>query len=228
MSESSFRDPGIPDGEKSVYVCGLVDQPPGFDLVSVTHHDGDGYRSLVQVTPSYGSFAITVEQLFQRAGGQLRAATYRAETVSGATVVSREEAAFLGTTHLQIGGGLAPFPTGLVPLAGVLTLLRGLDLTEGATAELNLWLAFSVHIPVTAKVEQCVPVGVPAGLIECWPIRLRPRLAGMNPMFEKILGGFLPPAVVYIEAAPPHRTVRVGFPTGPLPGDPRALLELVS
>ncbi|MEV6279494.1 hypothetical protein [Nocardia sp. NPDC051832] len=228
MSDTIFRDPGISDGEKAVYVCGLADQPPSFDLVSEIHHDSEGYRSIIQASPSAGSFAITVEQVFQRLDGRLRAASYRAETVSGGTVVSREEAAFLGTRHLQIGGGLAPFSVDIMPLAGALTLLRGLDFTEGATAEMDLWLAFSVHLPLSARVEQRVPVEVPAGVIDCWQLRLRPRLAGLNPMFEKILGGFLPPAVVHIEAAPPHRTVRVGFPTGPLPGDPRGWLELVT
>ncbi|MET7771711.1 hypothetical protein [Nocardia sp. NPDC005366] len=228
MIDTIFRDPGIPDGEKSVYTVGVADQPPTLDLVSVIGHDGDGYRSIVQAGSGDGTFTITVEQRFQRAGDRIRAANYRAETRSGATVVSREEADFLGTSHLQFGGGVAPFPTDLMPLAGGLTLLRGLDFTEGVEEDIALWLAFSVHIPLSAKVEQRTVVDVPAGRIDCWQIRLRPRLSGLNSVLEKMLGGFLPPAVAHVEAAPPHRVVRFGFPTGPMPWDPRGLMELVT
>ncbi|WP_245548935.1 hypothetical protein [Nocardia exalbida] len=45
---SAFRDPGIPDGEKSVYIATIADRAPKLDLVSVVAHDGDGYRSIVE------------------------------------------------------------------------------------------------------------------------------------------------------------------------------------
>ncbi|WP_019925208.1 hypothetical protein [Nocardia sp. BMG111209] len=226
MTGLIFRDPGIPDGEKSVYTVGFGDRPPALDLVGITGHDRDGYLSVVQL--SAGDFTVTVEQQFRRTGDHLQAAGYRAETRSGTTVVSREEANFLGTAHLQIGAGIAPFPAGLMPLAAGLTLLRGLDLTEGAETDIALWLAFSVHIPVSAKVERRTVLDVPLGPIDCWQVRLRPRLSGLNAMVEKMLSGFLPPAVVHIEAAAPHRLVRCGFPTGPMPWDPRGVLELVN
>ncbi|MEV0247502.1 hypothetical protein AB0H76_12995 [Nocardia sp. NPDC050712] len=226
MSVFVFRDPGIPDGEKSVYTVGIADQPPAFDVVSMIGHDTAGYRSIVQAGTGDGTFAITVEQRFQRVGDRLRAADYRAETRSGATIVSREEASFLDTAHLQIGGGIARFPAEIMPLVGGLTLLRGLDFTEGAETAIALWLAFSVHIPVTATVEQRMDTEVPAGRFDCWQVRLRPRLAGLNPLVGKMLSGFLPSAVAYVAAEPPHRLVRFGFPTGPMPGDPRGLMEL--
>jgi hypothetical protein len=225
---SAFRDPGIPDGEKSVYIATIADRAPKLDLVSVVAHDGDGYRSIVEAGLGNGNFAMTIEQRFLRSGDRLRAEHYRAETRSGATVVSREEANFLDTVHLQFGGGIAPFPADVMPLAGGLTLLRGLNFAEGAEECVDLWLAFSVHIPLGAKVEQRTVVEVPAGRIGCWQVRLRPRLSGLNMMLEKVLAGFLPPAVAHFDAAPPHRLVRLGFPTGPMPWDPRGLLELVA
>ena len=226
MIDPIFRDPDIPDGEKSVYTVRIADRPPAADLTSVISRDRAGYRSIVQVGPDTGNFAITVEQRFQQVGDQLLAAEYRAETRSGATVVSREEANFLGTTHLQFGGGIAPFPSRLMPLAGGLTLLRGLDFTAGTDTDIALWLAFSVHIPVSAKVEERTEVDVPAGRIDCWQVRLRPRLSGLNMLLEKMLSGFLPPAVAHFEVQPPHRMVRFGFPTGPMPWDARGLMEL--
>ncbi|GAB2657159.1 hypothetical protein [Nocardia goodfellowii] len=228
MRDTIFRDPVIPDGEKSVYAVSIADQAPAFDLVSVIGHDGPDYRSIVHAGAVTGEFTITVEQRFQRAGDRLRVAGYRAETRSGTRVVSREEADFLGTEHVQIGVGVGPFPVDLMPLAGGLTLLRGLDFTEGAETEIALWLAFSVHIPVSAKIEQRTVIEVPAGRFDCWQVRLRPRLSGLNPMLEKLLSGFLPPAVVHVEAAAPHRMVRLGFPTGPMPWNPRGLMELVT
>ncbi|WP_157103744.1 hypothetical protein [Nocardia harenae] len=226
MIDTVFRDPGIPDGEKSVYTVRVANQPAALELVNAIGHDRDGYRSITQV--GSGDFAVTVEQRFQRVGDRLRAASYRAETRSGGTVVSREEANFVGTTHLQFGGGIAPFPADLMPLAGGLTLLRGLDFAEGMEEELALWLAFSVHVPVTARVEQRAVIEVGAGEVECWQVRLRPRLSGLNALLEKMLSGFLPPAVAHIEVAAPHRMIRFGFPTGPMPWDPRGTMELVS
>ncbi|WP_280399862.1 hypothetical protein [Nocardia carnea] len=226
MIHTVFRDPGIPDGEKSVYTVRIAEGPPALDLVSVIGHDDAGYRSIVQVGPGAGNFTITVEQRFHRVGERLLAAEYRAETRSGGTVVSREEATFRGTSHLQFGGGIAPFPADLMPLAGGLTLLRGLDFAEGVEEHIPLWLAFSVHIPLSARVEQRTLVEVPAGSLDCWQVRLRPRLSGLNTLLEKMLSGFLPPAVAHFEAAPPHRMVRFSFPTGPMPWDSRGLMEL--
>ncbi|WP_040785876.1 hypothetical protein [Nocardia pneumoniae] len=225
---TAFRDPGIPDGEKSVYTVTIADRPPKLDLISVVAHDGDGYRSILEAGLGHGNFAMTIEQRFQRCGDRLRAEHYRAETRSGAAVVTREEANFLGTAHLRFGGGIAPFPANVMPLAGGLTLLRGLDFAEGAEECVDLWLAFSVHIPLGAKVEQRTVVEVPAGHITSWQVRLRPRFSGLNMMLEKVIGGFLPPSVAHFDAASPHRLVRLSFPTGPMPWDPRGLLELVA
>ncbi|WP_039798317.1 hypothetical protein [Nocardia araoensis] len=225
---TAFRDPGIPDGEKSVYTVTVADRPPKLDLISVVSHDGDGYRSMLEVGLGHANFAMTIEQRFRRCGDRLSAERYRAETRSGPKVVTREEANFVGTAHLQFGGGIAPFPANVMPLAGGLTLLRGLDFTEGAEECVDLWLAFSAHIPLGAKVEQRTVVDVPAGRITSWQVRLRPRLSGLNTMVEKVIGGFLPPAVAHFDAAAPHRLVRLGFPTGPMPWDPRGLLELVA
>ncbi|MEU4838294.1 hypothetical protein [Nocardia testacea] len=226
MNDSIFRDPGIPDGEKSVYTVSVAHQPSTLELISAVGHDRDGYRSIVQLGSGNGHFTVTVEQRFQRAADRLLAAEYRAETRSGATVVSREEADFLGTTHLQFGAGIAPFPADLMPLAGGLTLLRGLDFAEGAEEHIALWLSFSVSIPISARTEQRTAVDVPAGRIDCWQVRLKPRLSGLNAMVEKMLSGFLPPAVAHMEVAPPHRMVRFSFPTGPMPWDARGLIEL--
>ncbi|MFX0578209.1 hypothetical protein [Nocardia nepalensis] len=225
---TAFRDPGIPDGEKSVYTVGAVDQPHRFEVTSVVAHDDDGYHSTVEARPGDGNPTIRIEQRFRRIDGWLRAEDYRAETRSGGSVVSREEAHFVDTTHFQFGSGIAPFPSNVMPLIGGLTLLRGLDFTEGAVASLDLWLAFSVHWPLASRVDKRTMVDVPAGRMISWPVHLRPAFAHVNTMLDKVIGGFIPSSVAHFEAAPPHRLVRFSFPTEANSSNPRGLMELVA
>ncbi|WP_280381978.1 hypothetical protein [Nocardia wallacei] len=225
---TAFRDPGIPDGEKSVYAVGIADRPQRHELTSVVARETGGYRSTTEAYVGAENLALTIEQRFQRTGEWLRAQDYLAETRSGDTVVSREEAHFVDTTHLRLGGDIEPFPPNVMPLLGGMTLLRGLDFTEGATESLELWLAFSLHWPLTARVDKQLVVEVPAGSFTCWQVLLRPGFAHVNSLLDKMIGGLLPPSVAHFEAAPPHRLVRFGFPTQPMPSAPRGLIELVS
>ncbi|WP_280404816.1 hypothetical protein [Nocardia brasiliensis] len=224
---ATFRDPVIPDGEKSVYTGGVADQPPSFEVSSVVTRAELDYHATLELRTGEGTTTVTVEQRFSRAGGWLRAADYRAETRSRDVVVSREEAHFLDTTHLQFGSGIAPFPSDVVPFLGGLTLLRGLDFYEGAELSLDLWLAFSVHWPVLARVQKQTTVEVPAGRVRCWPVYLRPGFAHVNTMLDKMIGGFLPASTAHFEVDPPHRLVRFGFPTEPAAA-PRGVMELVA
>ncbi|MGK8488933.1 hypothetical protein [Nocardia asiatica] len=57
---TAFRDPGIPDGEKSVYTVTVADRPPKLDLISVVTHDGDGYRSILEAGLGPRHFAMTM------------------------------------------------------------------------------------------------------------------------------------------------------------------------
>ncbi|WP_327099423.1 hypothetical protein OIE68_11845 [Nocardia vinacea] len=225
---TAFRDPGIPDGEKSVYTVGIADQPHRFEVTSVVAHEDGGYRSTVEMRPGDGDPTIRIEQRFQRVDGWLRAEDYRAETRSGNTVVSREDAHFVDTTHLQFGSGISPFPSNIMPLIGGLTLLRGLDFSEGAVESLDLWLAFSVHWPLAARVAKQTTIDVPAGRLSSWPVHLRPGFAHVNSFLDKVIGGLIPSSIAHFDAAPPHRLVRFSFPTEAMPSDPRGLMELVT
>ncbi|WP_067895698.1 hypothetical protein [Nocardia vaccinii] len=221
-----FRDPGIPDGERTAYTVIVEDRPGQLDLIGVTTREPDGYSSLIEARTGTGDFEMTVRQRFRRVDEGLHAESYCAESRSGGVVVSREEGRFLGVEHLQFGGMIVPFPANVMPLLGGLILLRGLDFTEGVEESVDLWLAYSVHLPLSARIEQCVTIEVPAGRMRCRQVRLRPRLPQLNMMVDKVIGGFLPPAVAHFEAAEPHRLVRLSFPVGPMPWDPRAVLEL--
>lgn len=228
-----FRDPWIPDGEKSVYSIRPADQPQGFEMTNLIVREPGGYLSTVEARIGGAGrggtdLSMTIEQRFKRAGERLRAEHYRAETRSGSTVVSREEATFLHTTHLQLGAGPAPFPLNIMPIAGGLTLLRGLDFTEGHVEQIDVWLAFSVHWPLIAKIEKRLTVEVPAGSVPCWQVRLRPGFAQVNMLLDKVIGGILPPFIAHFEEAPPHRLVRMSFPTQLALSGQRALMELTA
>lgn len=225
---SVFRDPGIPDGEKSAYAMTVPGRPSRLDLTCVISRDDRGYGSLVEASVPGTRFEMTIRQRFRSLGARLRAEHYSAESRLGARILTREEGRFLGGAHLRIGGALSPFPENLMPLAGALTLLRGLDFTEGAQSSLELWLAFSVQVPVETLVQECVAVDVPAGRTLARQVRLRPCMPPVNMVVDKVIGGFLPPAVAHFEETDPHRLVRLDFPTGPMPWDPRGVLELIS
>ncbi|MFE3445791.1 hypothetical protein ACFXNW_22385 [Nocardia sp. NPDC059180] len=228
-----FRDPWIPDGEKSVYSLRLADRPQGFEMTNLIARETGGYLSTVEARiggagRGGAELSMTIEQRFKRAGELLRAEHYRAETRSGSMVVSREEANFLHTTHLQFGGGPAPFPVNIMPIAGGLTLLRGIEFAEGHVESINAWLAFSVHWPLIVKVDKRITVEVPAGHVPCWQLRIRPGFAQVNMLLDKVIGGILPPFIAHFEQAPPHRLVRMSFPTQLTLAGPRALMELTA
>ncbi|WP_043652697.1 hypothetical protein [Nocardia thailandica] len=229
----AFRDPGIPDGEKSVYTVRVGDGGPVAELTHIVACERGGYRTALDVRvggtgPRGPELTMMIEQRFDRRDGHILAEHYRAETRSGRKVVSREEVDFADTVHLQFGAGLAPFPVHIMPVAGGLTLLRGLDFTEGAGRDLDAWLAFSVSWPLVAKVEKRTTVTVPAGELPCWQVRIRPSFAQVNSLVDKIVGGLLPPFLAHFDAAQPHRLVRMSFPTEVSLSAPRAVLELVT
>jgi hypothetical protein len=221
-----FRDPGIPDGEKCRYTVETGGRSAGFELTSVVTHENGGYRTLLEASSGDGELELTVDQRFGRLDGFLRAEDYRAETRSRGAVVSREEAHFVDTVHLPIGGAPTPFPADIMPIVGGLTLLRGLDLTEGSVQSIDTWLAFSVHWPLVARVDKRTDSVVGTGEIECRQVRLRPSFGQVNMLLDKMIGGLLPPFVAQIEIAPPHRVVRLSFPTELALSAPRSVIEL--
>ena len=221
-----FRDPDIPDGEKCRYTVGTEGRSSGFELTSVVTHKNGCYRTLLEASSRDGELELAIDQCFGRIDGYLRAEDYRAETRSRGVVVSREEVHFVDTVHLPIGGALTPFPTDIMPIVGGMTLLRGLDLTEGAEQSINAWLTFSVHWPLVARVDKRTTVEVGAGEIECRQVRLRPSFGQVNMLLDKMIGGLLPPFVAHIEEEPPHRLVRSSFPTELALSAPRSVIEL--
>ncbi|MFD3705385.1 hypothetical protein ACFWUP_19780 [Nocardia sp. NPDC058658] len=228
---SIFRDPLIPDGEKSTYRVGIAGQPGGFGISHVVVHDRGGYHTTLEASPegkSDRALVMTVEQRIGRIDGRLHAESYRAQTRSGSTVVSREEVNFVDTVHLQLGGMPGPFPPNVMPIAGGLTMLRGLEFADGLIESVDVWLASAVHWPLLVRVEKQVVFAGQAGVFPCWQVRLRPGFEQVNGMLDKMVGSVVPPFVALFEVAAPHRMVQLSFPTQMSMSAPRATMELVS
>lgn len=219
-----FRDPVIPGGEETVYQVRVGGAAERYDLVSRVDHDG-GSRYLNLITATLGDLELEVRQAFAREGGRLASESYQAEARHNGTVVTREEGYFQGTEHLQFGGAVKPFPTDIVPLLGCLIGLRGLEFERGFKRNVELWLAFSVFWPLEVKVEKREVAKVPAGDLDAWRVRVRPSFAQISGLLDKVIGGLLPPFVLHFAAEAPHRMLRFSFPTGPLPWNPKGLIE---
>ncbi|MFB8282081.1 hypothetical protein [Nocardia colli] len=223
---NNFRDPGIEHGELSHYVATVGDDPAQYRASSLVEHDGDTrYRTNLKVSLP-DDFQMEVVQVFDRSGGTLSTLSYVAESKLGDTLVSREEGNFAGTAHLQFGGKVEPFPSPLTSLLGGATTFRGLEFSKGAKATINLWLAYSIHWPVEVKVEKRTTVDVPAGRFDAWQVKAKPSFAHINGLLDKVIHGILPAFTLHFDAAAPHRLIRFSFPTGPLPWDPKGLVQL--
>ncbi|MFF2555265.1 hypothetical protein ACFVUS_29970 [Nocardia sp. NPDC058058] len=223
---NTFRDPGIADGELSRYVVTVGDDPAEYQMSALVEHDGESsYRTNLTVELP-DDFSMRVAQIFDRSGGRLSTVSYTAESKLGDTVVSREEGNFAGTSHLQFGGKVEPFPSPLTSLLGGATTFRGLDFTKGAKATISLWLAYSIHWPVEVKVEKRTTIDIAAGRFDAWQVKAKPSFAHINGLLDKVIHGILPAFTLHFEAAAPHRMLRFSFPTGPLPWDPKGLAQL--
>lgn len=219
-----FRDPGIAHGEEMHYRASAGGAATTTDIQTRIEHDGDG-RYLHFANVDQDGLRIAIEQSFTRDDGFLRAEHYRMETRSDGKVVSREEGYFQETRHVQFGGDVGPFPRDVLPLVGGMVGLRGLEFRRGAKRTVNLWLAFSVHWPIEVKVERSERVRIPAGEFEAWRVKVRPSFAQISGILDRLVGGLLPDFTLHFDTADGHRMLRFEFPTGPMPWNPKGLLE---
>jgi len=224
---SPFRDPRILDGEKSIYSVRVGRNPSTSQLTSVIEHDNGAYVAYLE-SGSKDSFGIKVEQRFLRENGHIMIDSYRAESRFKDRVVSREEGFFTGTEHIPFGGELAPYPRGVMPLLGGLTLLRGMDFTRGAKLKLDFWMMFSITWPIEARVEKRTTLNVEAGQFDTWQVNIRPSFSHISGLLDKVVAGFLPPFTAHFDTADTHRMIRFSFPSGPLPSHPKCVLELTA
>jgi len=221
--EGAFSDPGIPDGEETVY-RGLIDGAEvGGGTNRIAQTDG-GYRQTLSFSVR-GEAEYTGAIEFRRSRGTLAAESYRLDTRYRDEPVAAEEGHFRGVKVLQWGGALEAYPRDVTPLLGAALALRGLDFSRGSRRSFSLWLANTVWWEVNTRVEKLEEVSLPAGSVRAWRVRARPHFGHVAGRLDRIVQLLLPPFVLHFEEQPPHRFLRFSFPTGPFPWNPRGLIE---
>ena len=221
--EGPFSDPGIPDGEETVYRGLIGGEEVGGGTNRIAHIDG-GYRQTLSMT-NQGDATYSGAIEFRNSRGTLAADSYRLETRYRDEPVAVEEGRFRGVKVLQWGGDLEAYPRDVAPLLGCALALRGLTFERGERRSFSLWLANTVWWEVNTRVERLEEVSLPAGSIRAWRVRARPHFGHVAGRLDRIVQLLLPPFVIHFEERPPHRFVRFSFPTGSFPWNPRARIE---
>ena len=222
--EGPFSDPGIPDGEETVYRGLIGGEEVGGGTNLIARVDGGYRQTLSMAIQGDASYAAEIE--FRRNRGTLAADSYRLETRYRDEPVAVEEGRFRGVKVLQWGGDLESYPRDVAPLLGCALALRGLSFERGARRSFSLWLANTVWWEVNTRVEKLEEVALPVGSMRAWRVRVRPHFGQIAGRLDRLVQLLLPPFVLHFEEQPPHRFLRFSFPTGPFPWNPRGLIEV--
>lgn len=223
--DGPLRDPGLPDGETSVYRGSVKGEPAGRGTLRV-EATRDAYVQRVEMQV-LGELDYALELRFARRDGAMHAEHYALRTEYQGAPVAAEEGWFRDVRVLHWGAELIRYPRDISPLLGCAVALRGLDFAKGARRTFPLWLANTVFWDVELRVERREDVEVPAGRYPAWRVRARPSFEQIGPALDKLVGVLLPPFVLHFEAAAPHRFLRFEFPTGPFRWNPRGVIEAV-
>lgn len=222
--EGPFRDPGIPDGERTTYRGLVGGEEVGSGEIVVRHVEG-GYRQEVAIRAP-GDVELAATLTFARRREAVHAEDYRLETRQGAgTVIAAEEGRFRHVRPLTWGAVTAPYPRDLVPLLGVPVALRGLEWERGARRTFSVWLANMVSWEIEARVERSEPLELAAGPRDTWRVELRPVLAEVDRTLDKLVNGLGAPVVAHFDREAPHRFLALSFPTGPFRDNPPGVIE---
>jgi hypothetical protein len=222
--EGPFNDPEIPDGERTAY-RGLVGDDEAGTGEIVVEHGPEQYRQSVTARIA-GRAELRATTVWRRRSGQIHAETHEMQTLDGdGPPVALEQARFRGPKVVGWGGELESFPRDLAPLLGAALALRGLEFEPGARRSLSIWLVSSVYWQVDTKVEKREKLEVPAGKLEAWRVRLRPSFEQVDKALDSLMDALMPPVVAHFESEPPHRLLRLQFPTGPFNWNPPGVIE---
>ncbi len=222
--EGPFNDPGIPDGERVAYRGLVGDDEAGTGAIEIAA-EPDAYRQTVSAWVR-DRVQLRSTTVFRRRAGTIHAETHEMETLDGdGPPVATERARFRGPKIIGWGGELESFPRDLTPLLGAALALRGLELEQGARRSFSAWIVSSVYWQVDSRVERKEKVALPAGELEAWRLRLRPSLEQVDKALDSLVDSLMPPLVAHLEVEPPHRFLRLQFPTGPFRWNPVGVIE---
>lgn len=221
--DGPFRDPGIPDGERTEYRPQVAGRLAGAGHLTIEA----GARAYVQRVEAEldEGYALDLELAWARRHGTLLAESYALESRDGEHIVAREEGRFRDVRALGWGGALRAYPREITPLLGAAVALRGLEWERGERRTFALWLANTVWWEIEVHVERHESVTVPAGCFPAWRVAARPSFHAMGRALDRLVGALLPPFTLHFAAEGPHRLLRFSFPTGPFPWNPRGRIE---
>ena len=221
--EGPFNDPQIPDGERVAYRGLVGDEEAGTGEITVAA-EPEAYRQTVTAVIDRAQLRST--SVFRRRSGTMHAETHEMQTLDGeGPPVATEQARFRGPKVVSWGGELESFPRDLTPLVAASLALRGLEFEKGARRSFSAWVVSSVYWQVDAKVEKEEKVSVPAGELSAWRVRLRPSFEQVDKALDSLMDSLMPPVVAHLETEPPHRFLRLQFPTGPFRWNPTGVIE---
>lgn len=225
--EGPFNDPEIPHGERTAYrgLIGGEEAGSGEVLVERAATDGrDLYRQSV-IARVAGRAELRSATTFRRRSGRIHAEAHEMQSFGDGEPVSEGQARFRGVKVLQWGGEMESYPRDLTPLLGCAVALRGLDFEQGAQRGLSVWLASSVYWQVATRVEKREKIALPVGELSAWRVRARPSFEQVDNALDRLIESLMPRVAGHFEAEPPHRLLRLEFPTGPFRWNPIGLIE---
>jgi Protein of unknown function (DUF3108) len=226
--EGPFRDPDIPDGERTAY-RGLVGGEEAGSGEVVVERSADAGRDLYRqslVARVAGRAEVRSETTFRRRSGSIHAEEHETRTLDGdEPPVAVEQARFRGVKVLHWGAEVEPYPRDLTPLLGCALALRGLEFERGARRSFSVWLVSSIYWTVETKVEKQETIELPAGELSAWRVGVRPSFEQVDKALDSVMDAVMRPVVAHFEAEPPHRLLRLEFPTGPFKWNPPGLIE---
>jgi Protein of unknown function (DUF3108) len=222
--EGPFNDPQIPGAERTAYRGLVGGEEAGSGSIEVAV-EPDAYRQSVRVLVA-GRAEFRSLTVFRRRAGTMHAETHEMHTLDGdGPPVATEEVRFRGPKVVHWGGELESFPRDVTSLLGAALALRGLELEKGARRSFSVWLVSGVYWQVDSRIEKKEQVSLPAGDLEAWRVRLRPSLEQVDKALDTLVDSLMPPVIAHLEAEPPHRFVRLEFPTGPFRWNPAGVIE---
>jgi Protein of unknown function (DUF3108) len=226
--EGPFNDPEIPNGERTAYRGLVGGEEAGGGEVVVERASDDGrdlYRQSVSARVA-GRAELRSETTFRRRSGTMHAEAHETRTLDGdGPPVAVEQARFRDVKVLHWGAELEPYPRDVTPLLGCAVALRGLEFEKGARRSFSVWVVSSIYWGVETKVEKREEIELPAGSLDAWRVRVRPSFEQVDKALDSVMDAVMPPVVAHFEADPPHRLLRLEFPTGPFKWNPPGLIE---
>ncbi|WOC14279.1 hypothetical protein [Gordonia sp. MP11Mi] len=176
----------------------------------------DRLHSATLFEPGDGESCIEIEQSFRMVEGQIRADDYVETTFDRGEVLARTQANF-GTGRLaQASGRIASTSKTIVPLFGIFTLLRDIDLRAGLSVDVLLWVGASLAYPASVRVGRRAVIDCGGLKTEAWPVRVRPHMPEIDSPIDSAVAGMLPELVLAFDASGSHRLLTMEFPVGPL------------